>query len=437
MEDDDFIFENYVPTTVPTGQLLPLFIAGTTTCLLFLPVIWSALRPSSQIDEDEHDQENGNVSSPSKINGSLQEKTKVEESEPLLPAPSADVSEYSGLSLSSKVRRSQISHSFDSSAKRANHSFDTIKSFEDDEVGRCNANKFSDPSTSTMERLKILTLHNCDAQTKSMLDIGLPYLIQTLVSAVSEFIQMGVVGYQLGTDALTAYVVVDLFVRMTTEAVGNVITSGHNLIAQVVDSKDKNRERKVGNYLMLSIVFYVIGMIPLVLFWSLYTEKFLLWLNLDPKIAAEGQGFARAYVITLLISGAQSAFQHTLDVVGYQIQTMIMTIIGMTFVTLGIVVVMCHHTLFPKPSLTKMGWAYVIIESCYITGMLTTIYVMGWLRPYYAGLFTSPRAILQKSTNELGTSRAAVTLMISNAIQYALSNFIFEGEWQILLLFAR
>ncbi len=447
MENDDEIFDNYVPTTVPIGQLLPLIVAGTTTCLLFLPVVRLLFRPSGQIDEDDNDHENSYPRTPSKITISLAEKVEETEYAPLFPSKSADSSEYGGLSRSSTPRLSQIGnlHSFESKPRKKSlrtlDSQDSFNSFQDDEIGICNAIRFSDSNTSALEKFKIVTLHNCDAQTRSMLAIGFPYLIQTLFLAASQFIQMGVVGYQLGTDALTAYVVVDLFIRMTTEAVGYVITSGNSLMAQVVESEDCNRDRKVGNYLMLSILFYVIGMIPLVVFWSSYTKAFLLFLNLDPDMAEEGQEFARAYILAILISGVLSAFNFALDVVGYQVQSAVMTSIGAIFVTSGIFVVMCYHAMFPNPTLAKMGWTFVLLESCFFAGMLITIHVKGWLEPYYTGLFSSPLVIFRRNagspTNESGAGRAAVKLMVYNTVQYAISNFVFEGEWQILLLFAR
>jgi hypothetical protein len=452
MDDDDQSFDDYVETTVPIGQVLPLFVAGITSLVLFVPVIWLSLRPSKEIgenddyenenDDDESDYENGDTTS-SPLQISLVESMA-----------SVDSPGYGGASPGrrpDKVSKLKLSPSKSPSKTfRRLNSADSIQrksasngECDDDELGYSDALRFSDPTTSSLEKLKIVTLNNCDAQTKAMLGLGFPYLIQSLVSAASEMIQMAVVGHQLGTDALSAYVVVDLFIKLTSDTVGYVITSGNTMISQIAEAEDTNKAHKIGSYLQLSVLFYVVGMIPIIVFWSCYTEDTLLFLGLEPDMAEEGQMFARAYVLTILVDGIHTAFQNTLDVLGFQVESTIMSFVGEVFTTSTIVVVMCYQTLIPNVSLTGMGWVYVFVDLCYLATILALIYFNGWLEQSYKGLFSSPLSIFQKKTtgnnsnNDSGASWAAVKLMISNTVQYAFSNFLFQGEWQILLLFAR
>jgi hypothetical protein len=462
MEDDDQIFDDYTETTVPIGQALPLFVAGITSLILFVPVVWLSLRPSKERDEindDESDHGNGDTTASSHVKISLVEQLGESESVPLLSMESVENSGYGGTSPGRKVSRlNQLSRSKSpskspSKAFRRLNSGDAIQKKSasngrcyDDEAGDSNALRFSDPTTSSLEKLKIVTLNNCDAQTKAMLGLGFPYLIQSLVSASSEMIQMAVVGRQLGTNALSAYVVVDLFIKLTSDAVGYVITSGNTMISQIAEAEDKNRANKIGSYLQLSILLYVVGMIPIILFWSCYTEVTLVFLGIEPEMAMEGQRFARAYVLTILVDGIHTAFQNTLDVLEYQVESTIMSFVGEVFTTSTIVVAMCYQTLIPDISLTGMGWVYVFVDMCYLAAILALVYFNGWLEPYYKGFFSNPLSIFQKRTtgngnsdsdNESGASWSAVELMISNTIQYAISNFLFQGEWQILILFAR
>lgn len=446
-EDYDETFDDYVETTVPIGQAFALCVAGITSLLLFVPVVWLCLCPSEEIGGNDDDDENGDLIPPPG-NISLAEKLGETESAPLLSTTSMDTSGYGGTSCTSPGRRSRSS-SIASSPRRGIQALASasasFEEFEDDEIGRLNALRFSDPTTSAIEKLKII--RTWDGQTKAMLGLGFPFLIQALTSAASGTIQMGVVGYQLGTDALSAYVIIDLFIKLTSDAVGNIIISGNTMISQIAESEDKNRAYKIGSYLQLSTLFYVFAMIPVMIFWSFCTEKVLLYLKFEPDMAEEGQRFARAYVLTILIDGIASGFQYTLDVVGFQVQSTIMTFLGEVFTTLSIVVVMCYHTMFPNMTLTSMGWAYVLIDLCYLVSMVTAIYFNEWLEEYYAGFLSNPLSIFQNRAtsnninstpgNERSVSRAAVKLMLSNAVQYALSNFLFEGEWQFLLFFAR
>ena len=68
------------------------------------------------------------------------------------------------------------------------------KSGEEEEEG-CNAIKFSDPGTTAFEKLRIITCHNCDDQSRGMLKLAIPYLMQALIISASEMIQVAVVGH--------------------------------------------------------------------------------------------------------------------------------------------------------------------------------------------------------------------------------------------------
>jgi hypothetical protein len=422
MEDDDETFEDYVETTVPIGQALPLLATGIISILLFVPVIKLSFRRPKELketDDDVFDHENGaTTSSPS--------KSSLAESAPLLSSASSG---YGGTDVS--PTKSVLESA-------------PWEDFEDDEAGKLVALRFSDPNTSAVEKFKIVALQNCDAQTQSMLGVGFPFLLQALVGSVSEFIQMSVVGNVLGIDALTAWVVMDLFIKVTTNAVGEVIISGNTMISQIAEAEDPKVGLKIGSYLQFSIIIYVIAMIPIMIIWSFYTEGILAFLGIDPDMAEEGQRFARAYVITILVDGINSAFQYTLDVVGFQVQSTMMAFVGEVFTTSSILLVMYNNTIFPEASLTVMGWTYVFADICYLAFMMVLFYYKGWFEPYYEGLFSNPLSVFRNRTaqngssyNKSGATWTSLKLMISNTIQYACSNFLFEAEWQILVFFAR
>eukprot|EP00536_Pseudo-nitzschia_multiseries_P007545 jgi/Psemu1/240318/estExt_Genewise1.C_1780065 len=277
-----------------------------------------------------------------------------------------------------------------------------------------------------------------------MLALGFPYLIQAVVRAASSMIQMGIVGHQLGTAELSAWVLLDLFITLTSDTVESVLKSAETMISQIVESEDEKSSRRIGGYLQLSVMFYVMGMVPLVVFWSCFTEDLLLFLNQDPAIAEEGQRYAIAYVISILLGGIITAFQSTLDVVGFEIQSTICSVIGHVAELLTIAAVLCCDSVFPEMTLGELGWVYVIVNVCYLAGILVAIYRYGWLEDYYEGLFSSPFSMLKAITTSNHAmsgddvvSGAALRLLMSNTLQFALGDILFKGEWQILVLFSR
>ena len=174
---------------------------------------------------------------------------------------------------------------------------------EQDEEVHLNAIKFSDPKTTASEKFRIITCHNCDSLTMGMIGLALPYLTQAFITAASELIQVAIVGHQLGSSTLSIYIVIDLFIKLTTDIVGSIIISGNTMISQIAESDHGRSPYKIGTYLQLSIVFYVIGFLPLLVFWSFYTKDILLYLGNDLSFAELGQQFAIPYTFSVLVEG--------------------------------------------------------------------------------------------------------------------------------------
>jgi hypothetical protein len=174
---------------------------------------------------------------------------------------------------------------------------------EQDEEVDFNAIKFSDPKTTAFEKFRIITCHNCDSLTMGMIGLALPYLTQASITAASEVIQVAIVGHQLGSSTLSIYIVIDLFIKLTTDIVGSIIMSGNTMIAQIAESDHGRSPYKIGTYLQLSIIFYVIGFLPLLFFWSFCTKDILLYLGNDLSFAELGQQFAIPYTFSVLVEG--------------------------------------------------------------------------------------------------------------------------------------
>lgn len=131
-----------------------------------------------------------------------------------------------------------------------------------------------------------------------------------------------------------------------------------------------------------------------------------------------------------------------LDVVGFEVQSTILTFFGELGTTSTVVVVMCWHRAFPDMNLVDLGYLYLFVDLLYFATILFTIFSYGWLEEYYEGLFS----FFKKSsgndnkisgiTNSSG-DMAAIKLMLYNAMVASFSNFLFQGEWQVMIFYAR
>jgi hypothetical protein len=323
------------------------------------------------------------------------------------------------------------------------HSDDDVD--DDDEVDN-NVLEFCDPATSIVQKLKLILCHNCDPISQSIYELSGPYLTQALIAAASEMIRLALVGHQLGTAALSAYVIVDLLVRLTSDIVGSIIYSGNTMISQVSDGSDSTAEScnafKAGRYLQLSLILFVFGSLPFIVMWSLCMDELLIFLGYDDEMAEIGRLFAMPYTLTYLFCGLCTGLHFMLDVIGHEVESTIMTALAEIVTTSVLALFLCWKPLFPNATLVDLGFVYLVCEFLYFLTLLMVIRHYKWLDEYTDGLsfFRNRQIVISKEDDpEVLTfsNTAAISLMLTNASSLAFSMLVYHGEWQILIFFAR
>ena len=331
-EDDKF--EVYQETTTSISLTSVLVTVGVISSLLFLPVFILAIaeaeveykRISDNDDDDDRDDQKIKediesarlLGEPDEKNTATdliyhpQQQHRHQRRQSLLRSSIDTTTKRRsnvGLHRLVSAETNQICSIQDERTPKGNITIDenmSDKSGEEEEEG-CNAIKFSDPGTTAFEKLWIITCHNCDDQSRGMLKLAIPYLMQALIISASEMIQVAVVGHRLGSSYLSTYIIIDLFITLTTNAVLSIIMSGNTMIAQIAKSDHDQSPYKVGMYLQLSLIFYILGCVPLVALWSFFTKDLLLFLGNDISTAEIGQQFAIPYTCGVLIEGTLCA----------------------------------------------------------------------------------------------------------------------------------
>jgi hypothetical protein len=174
-----------------------------------------------------------------------------------------------------------------------------------------NVTKFFDTSTTTLQKIQLITCHNFDAQSRSIYKLGGPFMLQALMAAASALIRLALVGHRLGTSALSAFVIVDLLVMLTSDCMRSILLAGNTLIAQV--SETDNSSFKAGRYLQLSLILFVIGSLPVIIMWSCYMDRLLIFFGFDEDIAEIGRLFVIPYSVAELFAGISIGLQYMLD----------------------------------------------------------------------------------------------------------------------------
>ncbi|KAL3922175.1 MAG: hypothetical protein SGILL_002348 [Bacillariaceae sp.] len=258
------------------------------------------------------------------------------------------------------------------------------------EVDDVNQQKFADPTVSKCSKLQIIACHNCDPMTRSVARLSVPFLMQAVLSAASEIIRLALVGHQLGTMSLGAFVIVDLLLRLTGDAVGSILSAGNKMITQVTerDNKHNDNSYKAGRYLQLSILLFAATSIPFIVIWALCMDKVLLFLGYDSVTAEMGRQFAIPYSIGSLFAGVCSGFRMMLDVVGYEVQSTYLTAIEEVVVTVILAVFLCWQSLFPNASLVDVGYVFLISDLlCQLLLIAHALCCASWLGPAEVAAF--------------------------------------------------
>jgi hypothetical protein len=154
--------------------------------------------------------------------------------------------------------------------------------------------------------------------------------------------------------------------------------------------------------------------------------------------------YSQNLYLSSLFEGVVAGFQYALDVVGYEVQSTVLTFFGELGKTSAVVIVMCWHSRFPDMTLVDLGFLYLIVNLIYFAAVLIAIYSYGWLEEYYEGFFS----ICKKNTDDSNASQssvntgsnvnmAAIKFMLYNAMISSLSNLLMQGEWQVMIFYAR
>jgi len=297
-----------------------------------------------------------------------------------------------------------------------------------------NVAKFFDETTTTFQKFGLVVCNNCDTQSQRILKLLGPYVSQSLISAACEIIELALVGHKLSTSALSAYVIVDLLVRLTSDFVGSVISAGNTLISQIAEREDD--AAKAGRYLQLSLMLYGIGYLPCVVMWAFCMDKVLMFLGYDDNIAEVGRQFAIPYAVAALLHGIGTGFQYMLDVVGHEMESTWMTAITEVGTTSVVAVFLCWERLFPHANLVSLGYVYALCSCVYFFSILITIRKRGWLEEHMEG-FTAFRLFYSEGGDPARVSNYEATcLILLNASSLGFAMLLYHGEWQILIFFA-
>lgn len=258
-----------------------------------------------------------------------------------------------------------------------------------------------------------------DVETKRIIRLATPYCTQALFTGFTDTANVAIVGNLIGTKEVSAYVITNLLVELTSDFVGGLHESLATLCSQAIGA---NNKKLAGEYCQIVVILYTLFFLPFMLLWAVYMGPTLEWMGFDPETVEIGKQYNYILVVDLMIDGLGEAVHGLLDVGGFE---KFSTLIGATeeiVATLTLLFV----ALFGQPDLVTVGLIQLFLGVLFLGLNLVVIYWRGWFRPYREGL--------------IGTFALfnwhAVCLVARTALSLSIGMLLTDGEWEILTIFA-
>ena len=268
---------------------------------------------------------------------------------------------------------------------------------------------------------KVLEVADYDVESHRLIELFLPYSIQSAVMGIFGTIDVALIGFHLGVKAANVYIVVGMLLEFTA-----TFTYGFaEAIGTLGPQADGAGNRPLaGRYLQLSIILYTIFSLPSLVIWGFYTEEAVLWFGFDENTATYAQLFAYPYMVGYLFSGLDACLFEFLDVMGHEKYATLIYIIysGSSTLILVLMLLVGGGDDLVSIRIAQSGWGVLLsVANCGF------IIYKGWLDDYWEGL------VMTNSFKDL----KAVRTMMMTAIPLSIAWILTYGEWEVLTIFAR
>jgi len=226
---------------------------------------------------------------------------------------------------------------------------------------------------------KLATIAAWDRDMKRIIRLALPYCTQALITGLTDTLNVAVIGKLVGTREVSAFVITNLLVELSSEFVGGIHESLASLCSQAIGA---NNKYLAGQYLQIATILYTIFFIPFMVFWACYMTEALLWMGFDDETARIGHQYTYILIVDLLMDGIGEAIHGLLDVGGFEKWSTL--IAGTEEITAFLVILLV--SLYGNPTLVTIGLLQFGIGMVFLAVNIAVIHKKKWFAPYQKGM---------------------------------------------------
>ena len=221
-----------------------------------------------------------------------------------------------------------------------------------------------------------------DNETKRILRLAIPFTISEVIQAISEVILLGLVSYQLGTGALSAFAVVETLIEITTEFAMGVVDAQTSLTGHAYGAKNNVL---AGQYAQLCPMVYVLFQVPFIVVWSFATYDIMLWMDFPPTVAIMAQDYGRLVVWRNVVSGLSYSLYAMFEVADKELAIALIrnieAVVGLAVITIAL--------LLFDGNLVTVGTIAIVNALLFYVFTIIFTYWKGWMKPFAKGMFGS------------------------------------------------
>jgi len=227
---------------------------------------------------------------------------------------------------------------------------------------------------------RTLDLFEYDREAKRIIHLAVPLTILEVVESIIPNIVIVLISSHLGTNAVAAWVVVDVVLGITEEFLGGIIDCLTTIGSQAVGAE---HHMLAGQYLQIVVVVYSILAVPSYAIWIVYTEDLLIFFGFNAEIVGYGRELLTLRAIGTVIDGMALSYLYLLDVLGHEQFGMFVGIVGEI---VYVVLLACALT-YLDSSLASAAVIEVVLEIVFLIGVVVFTIWVGWMDECLKGIF--------------------------------------------------
>jgi len=231
--------------------------------------------------------------------------------------------------------------------------------------------------------LNILDLAELDYESKRILVLAIPSTIGAMADPFFRIVLVAIISHFIDTDSMVAYLIVILFIRLTTEEIsGAIADTESNMLQDALMQGGDLAFFQAGQTIQLAIFVQLVVGIPVLLIWYFLMGDVANWLVDDPNIADIASTYTGVIIIDYILRGASRTFMLPFYLTGQAQFEANIDLVATILTLVAIAFVATTNDL----SLAAIGWVQVIIGIAKTIIKVAYVTLKGWLQPYKQGL---------------------------------------------------